>query len=303
MTNIGIKEIIVHKIKALRQDYTISGDELRTLCLNPEHNDSTPSYFINLKDGKNHCFSCGYKLHPSKLIGDLAEDYGDTEINVDELLRGAQYNYLDEILKPKDVEDYSFTLPPKAYDIDKNWRGVSKQLLQELGVYYCDTGRFAGRLVFPIYKENILQGFDARIVNPKLVPELLQDVKWLRPKGMEVQKLCYPFEHLKGMDCTHLVICEGVADCISYLELGIPAIPSFGISPPEPERITQLLELGVSTIGLAYDNDEAGRNASLKVYKHYIKWFQVKNHPTTYKVFKAGVKDCNDYLRLIKGNQ
>lgn len=297
----SIKDLIIHKVRSLGQDFTISGGELKTLCLNPEHNDSNPSFFINLKDGKNHCFSCGYKLHPSKLIGDLAGDYGESEVNVEELLRGAQYNYLDEILKPKDSGEYSFTLPPKAYDIDKDWRGVSKELLQDLGVYYCDTGRFAGRLVFPIYKGDKLQGFDARIVNPKIVPELLQDVKWLRPKGMEVQKLCYPFEYLKGMDCSHLVICEGVADCISYLELGVPAIPSFGVSPPDPERITALLELGVSTVGLAYDNDEAGRNASLKVYKHYVKWFKVQNHPTTYKVFKAGVKDCNDYLKLIKG--
>ena len=293
----SIKALIINKVKALNQSYTISGDELRTLCINPEHNDSKPSYFINLKDGKNHCFSCGYAIKPSKLIGDSVED----GIDVEEVLRDAQYSYLEEMLSTKEQEDKVFTLPPKAYDIDKDWRGVSKELLQALGVYYCDTGRFAGRLVFPIYQDDELKGFDARIVNPSIVPELLQDVKWLRPKGMEVQKLCYPFDYLKDLDCTHLVICEGVADCISYLELGVPAIPSFGVSPPETERITALLKLGVSTIGLAYDNDEAGRKASLKVYKDYVQWFKVKNHPLTYKVFKTGVKDCNDYLKLTKG--
>lgn len=292
----SIKAIIVNKIKALNQEFTISGDELRTLCLNPEHNDSKPSYFINLKDGKNHCFSCNYALHPSKLIG-------DTEgVDVDELLRNAQYSYIDEVLKGKEQnEEYSFTLPPKAYDIDKDWRGVSQHVLKELGVYYCDTGRFAGRLVFPIYQNGILQGFDARIVNPKIVPELLQDVKWLRPKGMQVQKITYPYDYLKGLNCSHLIVCEGVADCISYLEMSIPAIPSFGVSPPDTERITSLLELGVTTIGLAYDNDEAGRKASMKVYKHYVEWFKVQNHPMTYKIYKSGVKDCNDYLKLIKG--
>lgn len=296
MTN--IKDLIIHKVRSLGQDFTISGDELKTLCLNPEHNDSNPSFFINLKDGKNHCFSCGYKLHPSKLIGDM-EGEG---IDVEEVLRNAQYNYIEEILKPKDSsEQQIFTLPPKAYDMDKNWRGVSKDLLQKLGVYYCDTGRFAGRLIFPIHQKGVLQGFDARIVNPKIVPELLQDIKWLRPKGMQVQQLCYPYDYLKELDCSHIVICEGVADCISYLELGVPAIPSFGVAPPETNRITQLLELGVTTIGLAYDNDEAGRVATLKVFKDYAKWFKIKNHNVTYKVHKSGVKDCNDYLKLIKG--
>jgi len=291
----SFKAHIEAKLKSLGKDYTISGDEIRTTCMNPEHIDHKPSYFINIKTGVSHCFSCSFSPHPAKLI-DASEE--DTE----ELLRLAQYTYLGELTKSKEEQEViSFTLPPKAYDINKDWRGVSLDLLKELNVYYCDTGRFAGRLIFPVYQNDVLQGFDARIVNPSIVPENLQDVKWLRPKGMQVQKICYPFEYLKTLDCSHLVICEGVADCISYLELGVPAIPSFGVSPPDEERITALLELGVHTIGLAYDNDEAGRTASLKVYKYYIKWFQVKSHNATYKVFKSGAKDCNEYLKLIKG--
>lgn len=292
----SIKDVIIARIKELGQDYTISGNELRTTCLNPEHNDSRPSFFINLKDGKNHCFACNYKMHPAKLLGDC-----ETDTDIDELIRESKYYHIEEILRTNTTEEVHFTLPPKAYGINKEWRGVSENLLKSLGVYYCDTGRYAGRLIFPIYYKGELKGFDARIVNPSIVPELLKDVKWLRPKGMQVQQICYPYEYLKEMDCSHIVICEGVADCISYLELGVPAIPSFGVAPPEQQRITALLELGVQTIGLAYDNDEAGRKASLNVFKDYIKWFQVKNHPMTYKVFKSGVKDCNDYLKLIKG--
>ena len=118
---------------------------------------------------------------------------------------------------------------------------------------------------------------------------------------MSVQKICYPFDYLKGLDCSHLVLCEGVADCISYLELGVPAVPSFGVAPPEQERLTQLLELGVTTLGLAFDNDQAGRDASKKVFQYYNQWFRIKNHPITFKVFKAQVKDCNEYLQKIKG--
>lgn len=290
----NFKTLLEVKLKELGKSYTISGDEIRTTCLNPEHNDSRPSFFINTKTGANHCFSCSFTMHPSKLI-DVSEE------DAEEILRNAQYSYLENILQEHYEDGIAFTLPPKAYDINKSWRGVSEFVLKELGVYYCDTGRYAGRLIFPIYYKDKLLGFDARIVNPSIVPEKLQDVKWLRPKGMQVQKICYPFHVLKQMDCSHLVICEGVADAISYIELGVPAIPSFGVSPPEPERITALLELGVHTIGLAFDNDEAGRKASLKVYKNYVEWFNIKTHKMTYNVINAKVKDCNDYLKLVKG--
>lgn len=38
----------------------ISGDELTALCPNPQHDDSSPSWSINLNTGKHHCFSCGF---------------------------------------------------------------------------------------------------------------------------------------------------------------------------------------------------------------------------------------------------
>lgn len=291
----NFKALLESKLQALGQSYTILGNEIRTTCMNPDHNDNNPSYFININTGVSHCFSCNYSPHPAKLID-------ADEADIEELLRNAKYSYLESQLKDEsETEKVSFTLPPKAYDIDRDWRGVSKDLLLKLGVYYCDTGRYAGRLIFPIYKDDLLLGFDARIVNPSIVPDSLKDVKWLRPKGMETQKIVYPYNLLKTMDCNWVVITEGVMDAVSYLELGIPAIPSFGVSEPHPDRITQLLSLGVSTIGLGLDNDEAGQKASLNLYKHYIKWFNIKNHIITSQVRKVGVKDCNEYLTKIKG--
>ena len=90
-------------------------------------------------------------------------------------------------------------------------------------------------------------------------------------------------------------------DAISYLELGIPAIPSFGVSPPNSRRLTQLLELGCTTVCLAYDNDEAGRLGTVNVYKYYKEWFEIKTHIKAYEVFKSCEKDCNDYLMKLKG--
>lgn len=293
----SFKQILESKLSALGQDYKVRGDEITTICLNPEHNDTKPSYSINVKTGVSHCFSCGYAPHPAVLIGQSEED-------TEELLRQAQYNYLEDLITPDKEEDTrEFYLPPKAYDINKDWRGVSEELLKALGVYYCDKGRYAGRLVFPIIRDDIVQGFDARIVNPSIVPDKLKDVKWIRPAGMDAQGIVYPYEFLRdNYDCNHIILTEGVMDAVSYLELGVPAIPTFGVSPPNSRRITDLIRLGCTTLSIGYDNDDAGRTASMKVYKDYAEWFNIMNHPVQMKVFFSGEKDCNDYLVKQKGD-
>lgn len=51
------KEAIIAILDSMGNDYNISGDEIKTTCLNPNHEDSNPSFFINMNTGKNHCFS------------------------------------------------------------------------------------------------------------------------------------------------------------------------------------------------------------------------------------------------------
>lgn len=289
----SFKQILEDRLKVLDQPYNIAGDEIKTTCLNPDHIDNKPSYFINVKTGVSHCFSCGFSPHPAKLIGASEED-------TEELLRNAQYNYYKEqLVSDEDYVPQEFFLPPKAYSIDKDWRGVSKELLQKLGVYYCSTGRYSGRLVFPIVKDGVVQGFDARIVNPNIVPDKLKDTKWIRPAGTDAQGIVYGYEYLKasGLDCSHVVLTEGVADAISYLELGIAAIPNFGVAPPNSRRITQLLELGCRTITLGFDNDTAGQTAIMKVYPFYKEWFDIKAHWATSRLNKSEFKDMNEALQ------
>lgn len=291
------KDLIIAKLDSIGQKYTISGDEIKTLCLNPKHNDSHPSYYINMTTGVSHCFSCGFAPHPAYLLG-------EDEETIEELLYQAKYDRLLETLVP-DTEvkvQRDFWLPPKTYDINKSWRGVSKELLSKLGVYYTNTGRYAGRLVFPIYEGSILMGYDARIVSPSVVPEEWRDTKWLRPAGMDATSIVYPMNVLREFrDTSHIIVCEGLLDAVSYIQLGIPAIPSFGLSPPTSDRITKLIAMGVTTITLGFDNDEKGYEGAGKVFKYYKKWFDVKPHWLVSKVRKSGEKDCNDYLTKYGG--
>lgn len=289
-----LKEKILQKLQALGQSYEVIGKEVKTLCLNPEHQDNNPSFFINTLTGVSHCFSCGFTMNPSKFLNIDDE-------NVEELLRQAKYNnLLSTYIKPNQDTKQEFTLPPKKYRIDRNWRGVSQVLLERLGVYYCEQGRYAGRLIFPVYsKDDELQGVDARIVNESIVPDSVQSAKWLRSKGMDAQSIVYPWSILKSFPLDkrkHIILTEGLMDAVSYLEVGVPAIPTFGMGYPSEKRIELLLELGVETITIGYDNDEKGQEGALRVYPYYRKWFDVKGHWATSLVRKSGFKDANEAL-------
>jgi hypothetical protein len=51
---------ILGALTALGIDFRVTGDEAKALCPSPEHEDTTPSWSINLDSGQHHCFSCGW---------------------------------------------------------------------------------------------------------------------------------------------------------------------------------------------------------------------------------------------------
>lgn len=60
-------------------DYTIRGDEAIALC--PNHNDSHPSWSVNLDSGLHHCFSCGYSGNLRGLVArTTGKGWGDAGI-------------------------------------------------------------------------------------------------------------------------------------------------------------------------------------------------------------------------------
>lgn len=51
------------------KDYRIKGNEIWTLCPNPNHDDKhIGSFSINLQNGKSYCFSCGYTDYVMQML-------------------------------------------------------------------------------------------------------------------------------------------------------------------------------------------------------------------------------------------
>lgn len=60
---------ILQKHKASNSFIHIGGGTLKGLCLNPDHADTTPSFYIHTQDGHAHCFGCGYhSTNPIELL-------------------------------------------------------------------------------------------------------------------------------------------------------------------------------------------------------------------------------------------
>ena len=269
---------------------------VKVKCMNPNHNDGNPSAGINVESGIHHCFSC---QHSFKFIKEEAFEGDEADLvwqNKYSTYRQSLATQEDELLEPN-----TLFLPPVGHPLIESWRGLSASLLADCGAYYCDHGKYMGRNVFPIYMDGDQYGFDARIVDDTAK---MPDVKWIRPKGMPVKSIVYPKDVLEKRfkELEHIILAEGVADALSYIEMGIPAIASFGLSPPNANRINTLIAMGVTKITIAFDNDEAGMTGALKVLPAYAEWFEIVSHPMVEMIRASEYKDANEFLEGIKAN-
>jgi hypothetical protein len=276
---------------------------IKVKCMNPNHNDSRPSAGINVDSGIHHCFSCQHSF----MFVDDAENSSDP----DALWKAKYQNYKRQIQEEyADYDSYVETqkdrnldlfLPPVEYPLTEEWRGLSPELLSDAGAYFCSRGKYRGRYVFPFYQDGQMYGFDARIVDASAN---MVGAKWIRNRGAPVKDLVYPKDILKKRftSLSHIVVCEGVADALSYIQMGVPAIASFGMSPPSSRRIEELIRLGVEYITIAFDNDVAGVTGIMKVMPIYAEWFTIKPHPLTNMINASEYKDANEFLEGIKTN-
>lgn len=302
----SLRELIKNKLDVSHTWYeeVPGSDWIKTRCINPDHNDSNPSAGVNVDSGIIHCFSCN---HSEMFIKQDGENEDEADIiwkakyaNLKKSMQDeyADYDSIHETLLDRNKELF---LPPVDHLLSEPWRDLSVELLQDCKAYSCTHGKYRGRYVFPFYVHGHQYGFDARIVD---ATAQMVGAKWIRNRGAPVKSLVYPRDVLvkRFKDLDHIVIAEGVADALSYIQMGVPAIASFGISPPNNERIEELIRMGVTKVTLAFDNDAAGIQGTLKVMPMYAEWFEIVGHPMADMIRNSEYKDANDFLVGIKQN-
>ena len=144
----------------------LDGSEAWALC--PSHQDTKPSWSVNLRTGQHHCFSCGWGGGAADLVirGLGVEDLAWSTKDAWEWLE--QHGFLQEVDPSLSVElvlasgrPHPFVLPrevrfapprewPTAARAYMQGRGIPPGQAVRWGLGFAVDGRLAGRIVFPL---------------------------------------------------------------------------------------------------------------------------------------------------------
>ncbi len=230
--------------------FTVSGRDYLIKCLNPEHEDSNPSFRVDRVSGVAHCFSCGFKTNIFKFFGVFTNPVP---------IRIAA---LKEKLAELKTSGTGLDLPSGHTPYTKQFRGISPQTLRHFGAFYTNqVEKLQDRIVFPIKDiTGKIAVFVARHTlsngNPRYVNY---------PSGVRIP--VFPSHLPSGYKS--MVLVEGIFDMLNLYDNGLENVVAvFGTNTLQNETKAKLLPFkaqGITHIYLLFDGDEAGRKASQQV--------------------------------------
>lgn len=217
------------------------GQDFVVRCLNPEHDDSNPSMYINQTTGLFHCFSCGYK-------GNLFHHYGRT-VNPLQIKR--------ETLKKKIVQKMSesvgLSMPKDYTPYVGNWRNIRPETYKEFDAFTHLGDVFRDRINFPIRdiagRIVAFQGRHTAGGTPKYR---------FSPPGVKI-----PLYPLSKPQAGEVLLVEGLFDVINLYDKGLRnAVCCFGTNNINEQKLSILSIQGVSRVAVFFDGDDAGQKAA-----------------------------------------
>lgn len=229
-------------------------NEIQLCCpFCPDYGESADTRFrlsINIANGAGICFNCGYKsrhvifalLKKWNIIRDLEEEKPEPAIAV------------EPVKLPKD-----FQLLSKAYDaLDRIalkyllQRGITQKQIHArgIGVSYC--GRYAYRIVMPVWVNETLRGVVARDFTGQQKPKYLNSVG---------DKYLYGFDP-QSESC---ILVEGIFKALRVeLATGLPTAALLG-HDLTPIQLKQIQESKCRKITLFPDPDLVGRRGVARI--------------------------------------
>jgi DNA primase len=230
--------------------YTEAAKDYVVRCLNPEHDDSSPSLRIDKVTGKMHCFACGYKVNIFSHFGVVANH---TSIKI---------AGLKEKLAKLVSEFNGVTFPVETVPFTRQFRGISAKTLKEFGAFYTTAKEeLSDRIFFPVtdVSGNVVV-FVGRHTLSQGNPRYLN-----YPSGVTMP--IFP-EVIKGKHSS-VVLVEGVFDLLNLYDKGVTNVCcTFGTSTLFKNTASKLLSLkvqGITKIYLMYDGDKPGKDAAAKL--------------------------------------
>jgi len=266
---------MVKDILAVFPDARVSSGYVRIRC--PYHKDGKekrPSMSILLEDrgsmtaGTCHCFACGKVVSISELFDFLGVEHNfDPAISRQIKPKVVTLTTTQTLYKPQ----LPFRFSPYLAQ-----RGIGEEVQKRFKIYEKDN-----RVYMPVFDR------DGKYL---YVNSRCTDRKQFYVEGGAVKTLW----GIEEIDFSRpIVVCEGQVDAMSFWELGMQAVATLGVGNI---RALNAIKTATNIIILAFDGDEAGRQATKRAAK-LLGSFRCR-----YIEFPEG-KDINDLLVEMKNKE
>jgi DNA primase len=224
-------------------DFKVSGRDYLVKCLNPEHEDKSPSMRIDNLTGIFHCFACGFR-------GSIFNHFG-AAANFLEIRRQKLKDKIEETRSSSVGFDFPIGFTPYV----GNWRGIKPETYKHFEAFLHHDRSFNGRIVFPIRDiTGKVVAFNGRHMTMTERPKYLiyppQAVMPLFPSNVKP---------IKGK----IILVEGIFDMINLFDKGLSnSVCCFGTKNIDEDKLSILKMQNVDGVDIVFDGDEAGQSAA-----------------------------------------
>lgn len=257
-------------------------------CLCPLHDESRPSFSMNLEEG---VWICRHGGETGDMIGLVARLVGLTRreaiqwISDTPVPTASSIDVLEKLYKTGKTEEPVTNIRDwvERYDalneliMSEYWfeRGFTERTMLHFGVRYDHVDN---SIIIPIRDENAnVTGFIKRFV-----PPLHDKKKYDYPLGMK--RTLFPLDRWEGDE---VILVEGGLDALWLHQHGhIEALAVLGSSVTDEQA--KWIKKNVSRVILLFDNDEAGKEGSAKAAK------KLRGLTTLVATIPDGAKDIQD---------
>jgi hypothetical protein len=254
-------------------EFTTMGEEAKALCPSPDHDDTTPSWSINLDSGEHHCFSCGYGGSFRRLVADIREDGGGSWSDALMWIRERKVKDVAEgkVGRKAELKKYAEITEADLWEFDDDY---PEDELEFRGIDYSDARWF--KLLWDDKRDGwIIPICDAddRFIGYQFKPRHgTEGVSLIHPPHMK--KRGRIFESLNFIEGDLLIIVESPLDVLRLFAMGYSNVVALYGASMDVEQAELIIEK-FSKVILAFDDDDAGRKGvsrALKLLKSVEVW-------------------------------
>lgn len=262
--------------------------ELKFICINPEHDDTTPSCTMNYDNQDDkfswfYCFGCGYSGKLPKFISTLKNcSIEEAKALIIKLSRDSSCAVGDTDYRLKNNHRSRFkikiklpeefiSITPETDNSYKKYllgRGVLEEDIYKYGWGFCPVGFRRKRVVLPIYIKNKLVNYFARHITTDREEKKVKNAPYSK-----VTKVVFPYDEI-DFDLDYIWITESIFNFFKGKRIHIPNLTClFGnkIGDWKAKLLSKFSE-----VRILQDGDEGGEELVRRTRKTLGKEIKVR---------------------------